>query len=97
MRLLALYAIPLLIGNLFQFLYTTIDTIIVGQVIGSNALAAVGAAGTPAMLFVGFAIGLSSAFTVKISQFFGEKNEPAIRNALGTQNAGRCKGDEEAL
>lgn len=68
---LLIFFFPILIGTFFQQLYNTVDTIIVGQYVGTQALAAVGTTGTLINLLVGFFVGLSSGATVIISQFFG--------------------------
>ena len=62
---------PILIGTFFQQLYNTVDTIIVGQYVGTQALAAVGSTGNLISLLVDFFVGLSSGTTVLIAQFFG--------------------------
>ena len=68
---LLIFFFPILIGTFFQQLYNTVDTIVVGQYVGTNALAAVGTTGTLINLLVGFFVGVSSGATVIISQFFG--------------------------
>ena len=60
---------PILIGTFFQQLYNTVDTIIVGQYVGTQALAAVGSTGNLISLLVDFFVGLSSGTTVLIAQF----------------------------
>ena len=60
-RLIVLFAIPLLIGNLFQQVYSLTDSIIVGQFLGAHALAAVGATGSVTFLFFSVCNGISSA------------------------------------
>ena len=75
----------LLLGAFFQQLYNTIDAIIVGRTVGSDALGAVG--GSAAMvvnLFLGFFLGLSSGATVVISQFFGAGKRIEIEKAVHT-------------
>ena len=57
---LLLFAVPILMSNLFQQLYTTMDSVIVGQFVGSQALAAVGSTGSLCGLLVGFFVGLST-------------------------------------
>ena len=71
------FTIPLFIGNLFQQIYNTIDTMIVGQYLGKNALAAVGSTGTLMFMIIGLALGhcICTGFTVLTSQKFGEGNE----------------------
>ena len=54
-----LFAIPLFLGNLFQQLYNTADSLIVGNFLGSNALAAVGSSGSPIFLLIGFSQGIA--------------------------------------
>ena len=71
------FAIPLILGNLFQQLYNTVDSIIVGNYVGSNALAAVGSSGAIINLLIGFCIGASTGAGVVISQFYGAKNTEA--------------------
>lgn len=79
------YFFALLLGAFFQQLYNTIDAIIVGRAVGSDALGAVG--GSAAMvvnLFLGFFLGLSSGATVVISQFYGAGRKKEIENAVHT-------------
>lgn len=68
---LLLFFFPILIGTFFQQLYNTVDTIIVGQYVGTSALAAVGSTGNLTNLIVNFFVGLSSGATVVIAQFYG--------------------------
>ena len=76
------FTIPLFIGNLFQQIYNTIDTMIVGQYLGKNALAAVGSTGTLMFMIIGLALGLCTGFTVLTSQKFGEENESETRQSV---------------
>lgn len=78
------FAIPLLIGNLFQQLYNTVDSIIVGNYVGKNALAAVGASGPIINMMVGFFMGLSTGASVVISQYFGAKDDKRLHDAVHT-------------
>lgn len=55
------FAIPLLLSNLFQLFYNTADTVIVGNAVGTSALAAVGAGGQLVSVVVGFSVGFSTA------------------------------------
>ena len=73
LKLMLLFSIPLLIGNIFQQFYNIIDSIIVGNAVGPNALAAVGASTSITMLFVMIAVGTGIGFSVVISQLFGAK------------------------
>lgn len=65
------FAVPLLLGNIFQQLYNMVDSIIVGRGIGVDALAAVGATGSINFLVLGFVIGLTTGFSILISQYYG--------------------------
>ena len=78
---------PILIGTFFQQLYNTVDTIIVGQYVGTQALAAVGTTGTLINLLVGFFVGLSSGATVIISQYFGGGDWRNLSKAVHTSIA----------
>lgn len=78
------FSIPLLIGNIFQQLYSMVDTIIVGRFIGVDALAAVGSTGSMFFLVNGMVIGLTSGFSVLVSQKFGAKNEAEIRKSIAS-------------
>lgn len=78
------FSIPLILGNLFQQLYNIVDSIIVGNVVGSHALAAVGAGGSVIQLLIGFCIGASSGAGVVTSQYYGAKNEDGVRKAVHT-------------
>lgn len=75
---------PILLGTFFQQMYNTVDTIIVGRFVGTQALAAVGSTGALISLLNGFFIGLSSGATVLVSQFFGADDRDGVRNALHT-------------
>ncbi len=79
-----LFALPLLAGNVFQQLYNTIDSIIVGQVVGADALGAVTSVAPAINTLVGFFMGFSAGSSVVISHYFGAKNIPALRRAVHT-------------
>ena len=80
---LLLFFFPIFLGSLFQQLYNTVDAIIVGQVLGKEALAAVGGGtGTIINLVIGFFTGLSSGATVIISQYYGSENNKKISLAI---------------
>lgn len=84
---LLLFFFPILIGTFFQQLYNTVDTVIVGQYVGTQALAAVGTTGTVINLLVGFFIGVSSGATVIISQYFGADDPQNVSKAVHTSMA----------
>ena len=75
---------PILLGTFFQQMYNTVDAIIVGRYIGTQALAAVGSTGSITNLVYGFFIGISSGATVLLSQFFGAKDRRRVSDALHT-------------
>ena len=83
-KLLLKFSLPMIIGNLFQQLYNMVDSIIVGQFVGPNALAAVGATGSIIFLFFSLAFGLSSGIGIIISQYFGAKDYEKVKKAIAT-------------
>ena len=83
-RQLISFAFPLLIGNLFQQLYNTVDTWVVGNFVSDNAFAAVGSMGPIVNMFIGFFLGFSAGTGALISQNFGAKNEDAIQKLVHT-------------
>lgn len=84
---LIIYSIPLLIGNLFQQLYNTVDSVVVGRYIGSSALAAVGASAPVLNLIIGMFMGISVGSGVIISQYYGAKDEQKMSWAIHTSIA----------
>ncbi len=76
------FALPLFIGNVFQQLYNMVDSIIVGNFVGSNALAAVGACGSLTWLFFSLSSGLAIGIGVIVSQSFGAGKEDRIKAAI---------------
>lgn len=76
------FAIPLFIGNLFQQLYNVVDSIVVGNFVGANALAAVGACGSLGFLFFSLSGGLAIGIGIMASQFFGARDERQIRTTV---------------
>ncbi len=82
-KALSLYFLPVWVGTFFQYFYNTADAVIVGNFLGTNALAAVG--GPSAMmvnLFVGFFVGLGTGASVLVSQFYGAKDEKNTQRAV---------------
>ena len=75
---------PILLGTFFQQMYNTVDTIIVGRFVGTQALAGIGATAAMINLSTGFFIGLSSGATVILSQFYGARDRRNIKAALHT-------------
>ena len=90
---IVLFAIPLFWGHLFQQFYNTADTLIVGNFLGSNALAAVSSSGSLIMLLVGLFNGISIGASVIIGKYFGAGNMKALRRAIHTTiGFGLCCG-----
>ena len=83
-KTLFFFAVPMVLGNLFQQLYNIIDSIIVGNYVGADALAAVGASSSITFLFVAIATGLSIGSSVVISQYFGAKRYGEMKTAIQT-------------
>ena len=83
-KLILLFSIPLLIGNIFQQFYSMVDTIIVGRFVGVEALAAVGTTGSMVFLVNGFVMGLTSGFAVLISQKYGAKDEAGVKKSVAS-------------
>lgn len=78
------FAVPLFFGNLFQQLYNTADSLIVGNVLGDTALAAVSSTGTLIFLLIGFFQGIGMGAGVVVSQFFGAKDTKSLRLSIHT-------------
>ena len=82
LRLIILFTIPVFIGNLFQNFYNLVDSIIVGQFLGVNALAAVGTTGTLTFLVIGWINGMTSGFAIMLAQSFGAGDEKKLRHYM---------------
>ena len=78
------FALPLLIGNIFQQLYNTVDTWVVGNFVSEHAYAAVGTVGPIVNLLIGFFMGLSSGAGVVISQYYGGKHYDKVQETVHT-------------
>lgn len=87
LKSILLFTLPILIGNIFQQLYSMVDTIIVGQTISSAALAGVGATGAISFLVIGFVQGLTAGFAVKTSQLFGARDVDGIKRSIAASLA----------
>ncbi|MCR5272685.1 MAG: MATE family efflux transporter [Lachnospiraceae bacterium] len=81
------FAVPLMIGNIFQLLYNTIDSIVVGHFVGKEALAAVGSTGTIINVLVMFFNGISIGAGVVISRYFGAKDNKNLHTSVETTMA----------
>lgn len=78
------FALPLLIGNVFQQLYNTVDTWVVGNYVSNEAYSAVGTVGPIVNMLIGFFMGLSSGAGVVISQYYGAHQEQKVSDAVHT-------------
>lgn len=83
-RIILGFTLPLFLGNVFQQFYNMADTIIVGQFVGTGALAAVGSTGTIMFLITGFATGLGTGFTILTAQRFGAGDMKGMRRSVFT-------------
>ena len=78
------FAFPLFLGNLFQQFYNTADSLIVGNLLGSNALAAVSSSGSLIFLLVGFFNGLAVGAGVVIARYYGAREIKELQKAIHT-------------
>lgn len=81
-KLLLAFAAPMLLGNLFQQLYSTVDAMVLGRGVGVQALAAAGATGSIHFFVFGFVTGLTHGYSVLISQRFGAGDSKGVRQAV---------------
>jgi len=79
LKVILLFSLPLVLGNLFQQFYALADTIIVGRFCGVSALASVGATGSVNYLILGFVIGVCNGFAIPIAQLFGARDYKDLR------------------
>lgn len=84
---LLLFSVPLLLGDLFQQLYNAVDSVVVGNYIGAQALAAVGSSAPVINLLVSFFMGLSVGAGVIISRYFGARNMESLQDSIHTSLA----------
>lgn len=75
---------PILIGNIFQQLYSMVDTMIVGNTLGEYALGGVGATSSISFLIIGFVQGMTAGFSVKTSQYFGSNDSKNVKKSVAT-------------
>ena len=79
-----LFTIPMLLGNIAQQLYNTVDSVIVGKYVGDNALAAVGSAGPILNLMFVLFIGISVGASIMVSQYFGARRREELSRSIGS-------------
>lgn len=80
-KLILLFALPLIVGNIFQQMYLLSDTLIVGRLLGVRALAAVGSSGCLMFFMIGFVIGFTTGLSICTGQRFGAKDEEGMRKS----------------
>ena len=83
MRLLIQFSLPLLVGNIFQQLYNMVDSIIVGNFVGANALGAIGTTNSLNFFFFSLVAGLSVGIGIIVAQYFGFGDEEKVKDAIG--------------
>ena len=81
-KLIITFAIPMMLGNIFQQFYTMADTMIVGQVVGVEALAAVGAGDWLVWLVLGIMTGITQGFSILVSQYYGAREKENLKCAV---------------
>ena len=83
-KLILNFTLPMLLGNVFQQLYNVVDSIIVGQELGKDALASVGASFPIIFTIIALLIGIGSGFSIVISQFYGAKDIDSVKRSIDT-------------
>lgn len=81
---LTFFALPLFLGNLFQQLYNTVDSLIVGNFLGSSALAAVSSSGSLIFMLIGFLSGIAGGAGVVVARLFGAEDNEGVQRAVHT-------------
>ncbi len=80
---IVLFAVPMLVGNIAQQLYNTVDSVVVGNYVGDNALAAVGSAGPILNLLIVLFVGISVGAGIMVSQYFGARERAKLSTTIG--------------
>ena len=84
MRNIFLFAIPIVIGNILQQLYTTVDTLVIGNYCGHTSLAAVGTSAQPVEVLLCIFLGIGTGVSILISQYIGAKRSEQVKNCIAT-------------
>ena len=87
LRLIITFALPLMVGNIFQQLYTVVDTMVVGKVLGVDALAALGATDWLYWMILGMVQGITQGFGILMAREFGAKQYGSLRKVVGCATA----------
>lgn len=83
LKLMLQFAVPLVIGNIFQQVYNLVDAIVVGRYVSSDALGAVGATSSVIFLIASLVMGMSVGIGITVSQYFGANDDDMVRKAIG--------------
>ncbi len=83
-RLLLMFSLPILLGNIFQQLYNMVDSVVVGRGVGVDALSAVGASGVVYCVILGFGMGMAEGFAILPAQRYGARDYETLRKLIGS-------------
>lgn len=83
LKLILMFSLPLMLGNILQEFYTIVDTIIVGQFLGVKALASMGAAGWIQWMILSIVVGFAQGFSIKIANLYGANDHEGISKTVG--------------
>ncbi|MFR5050651.1 MAG: MATE family efflux transporter [Ruminococcus bicirculans (ex Wegman et al. 2014)] len=92
-KLILMFSLPLLLGNVFQLFYNLADTRIVGQTLGKNAIAALGATSSVNTVIIGFLNGLTNGFALVTARFFGAKEFDRLKKSVAHALTLVCNGN----
>lgn len=81
-KMILLFALPMLVGNIFQQLYNIVDSIVVSRGVGVNAFASVGCTSSVNFFIIGFVMGLCQGFSILVSQYFGAENIRYLKKSV---------------
>ena len=84
MRNVFLFAVPIVLGNILQYLYTTVDTLVIGNYCGKTSLAAVGTSAQPVEVLLCIFLGIGTGVSILVSQYVGAKDMEKMRRAVDT-------------
>lgn len=76
------FAVPIAVGNIFQLFYSLADTRISGELLGEEALAAVGATSSLNNMIIGFLLGMTNGFAIIVARYFGAKDHDNLKRAV---------------
>ena len=82
LKSLVIFAVPIFISSIFQQLYNTMDTMIVGNFLGDTSLAAIGACGAVYELLVGFALGIGNGLSIVTARTYGSNDENLLKKSV---------------